>query len=347
MWIMTVHTTTLAAAFRGCARRWHTGQVRRLALGLLALAGCVELGVISDGTSVSVGRPSDGRIVDPVRLPDRGAGFMTREVWRTRNQRYGTDELIDLIVAVAGRMSTKVRDAKIVVADLSGPGGGEARMWHRSHQSGRDVDLLPYMRDADGKPFEPDAMHVFDDNGVARDGTGLTIDVPRTWLLVRELLTAPEATVQWVFMYQPIANKLIAYAEQTKEPEALLAKARLALKQPGDSARHDDHMHVRIYCSTADKAQGCIDIGPMDLWTLRQQELAQMPVLAAIGAIHAPPPAPEPRPSAPWPVSVAYAVASSFASAAAAPPPTTIAGADLRALGRILRTRDLVLRRWR
>jgi len=304
--------------------------VRRLALGLLLLTGCVELGVISDGTSISVGKPSDGWIIDPVRMPDSGRGFTTRDVWRTRNQRFGTDELIDLVVAVSGRMSTRVRDVRIVIADLSGPGGGEARLWHRSHQSGRDVDLLPYMRDKDGKPFEPDAMHVFDATGTAIDGSGITLDVARTWQLVRELLTAPEATVQWIFMYQPLADKLIAHAEQLKEPEALVAKARMALKQPGDSARHDDHMHVRVYCSTADKQQGCLDIGPMDLWALRQQELAASPVLAAIGAFH-PPVAAEPEP---------IAVAAPVAAPALSP-------ADLRSLGRILRTRDLVLRRWR
>lgn len=300
--------------------------MRRLALGLFVLAGCVELGVISDGTSVSVGRSSDGRIIAPVRLPDRGPGYTTRDVWRTRNQRYGTDELIDLVIAVSSRMSKQVRDVRIVVADLSGPGGGEARLWHRSHQSGRDVDLLPYMRDAEGKPFEPDAMHVFDDNGLARDGSGITLDIPRTWKLVRELVTAPEATVQWVFMYQPLADKLLAYAEQSKEPEGLIAKARKALKQPGDSARHDDHMHVRVYCSTADKVQGCIDMGPMDLLVERQQELAG-PVLAALGAVRGP-------------------MAGGAPVAAAAPPPA-LSAADLKSLGRILRTRDLVLRRWR
>jgi len=311
--------------------------VHRFALGLLLLTGCVELGVISDGTSISVGRPSDGWIIAPVRLPDQGPGFTTRDVWRTRNQRYGTDELIDLVVAVSGRMRTKVRDVRIVIADLSGPGGGEARMWHRSHQSGRDVDLLPYMRDPEGRPYEPDAMHVFDANGVATDGSGITLDVPRTWKLVRELLTAPEATVQWVFMYQPLADKLIAHAEQIQEPEALISKARRALKQPGDSARHDDHMHVRVYCSTADKIQGCLDIGPMDLLVEREHEMLTSPVLAAIGAGDSP--AAEDRGRAPAAAPASPELVSQVTPA--------LSAADLRSLGRILRTRDLVLRRWR
>ena len=78
--------------------------------------------------------------------------------------------------------------------------------------------------------------------------------------------------MQWVFMYEPIARRLIEHAVQIGEPEALIARARKACKQPGDSARHDDHMHVRVYCSSADRAYGCADIGPMELLAERQAE---------------------------------------------------------------------------
>jgi penicillin-insensitive murein endopeptidase len=237
----------------------------RFAAVLALAAGCAELGVVGDGTSVSVGRASRGYLIDGARLPDRGDGFLTREVWLRRNNRYGTDELVDLVTGVARRMGGKVRDVKLVVGDLSGPGGGGGAEFHRSHQSGRDVDLVYYMRSADGKPFEPDAMHVFDTRGKAKDGSGLAIDVPRTWLLVRELVTAPEAPVQYIFMYEPIAKLLIDHAHEIGEPEAIVDRARRTLHQPGDSARHDDHMHVRVFCTAADRRFGCVDMGPLDL----------------------------------------------------------------------------------
>lgn len=252
-------------------RHGHTQGMRWLVVVAL-LAGCAELGVIGDGTSISVGRPSGGYLVDGVRLPDRGDGFVTREVWRQRDNRYGTDELVDLVTAVARRMRSRVRDVQLVVADLSCKGGGERRAFHRSHQTGRDVDLLYYLRDAAGKPFEPDAMHTLDPEGRATDGSGLALDVPRTWLLVKELVTAPEAPVQWVFMYEPLARRLLDHAAKLGEPEEVIARARKTLKQPGDSARHDDHLHVRVYCSAADRALGCVDIGPMELLAERAAE---------------------------------------------------------------------------
>ena len=311
----------------------------------VVLAGCAELGVVSDGTSISVGKASNGYLIDGARLPDHGEGFTTRDVWRARDNRYGTDELIDLIVGVARRMHRQVPGLQIVIADLSGGGGGERYAFHRSHQSGRDADFLYYLRDASGQPFEPDAMHVFDPGGRARDGSGLTVDVPRTWLLVKELITAPEAPVQWIFIYEPLARRLLDHAARIGEPEALIARARKTLKQPGDSARHDDHMHVRVYCAPADRAYGCVDIGPMEL--LAEREAEPSPVSALMAALTAPPATPVPGPS---PNSDAPAAEGGAASAEL--PASAAAAIGLTApasLGRLLRTRadHLSLRGWR
>jgi penicillin-insensitive murein endopeptidase len=308
----------------------------------MVLAGCAELGVVSDGTSISVGKPSGGYLIAGVRLPDHGEGFTTRDVWRARDNRYGTDELIDLVIDVARRMRRQVPGVQLVVADLSGRGGGERYAFHRSHQSGRDADLLYYLRDASGQPFEPDAMHVFDAAGRARDGSRLTVDVPRTWLLIKELITAPEAPVQWIFIYEPLARRLLDHAARIGEPEALVARARKTLRQPGDSARHDDHMHVRVYCSPADRAYGCTDIGPMELLAERQAEPS--PVSALMAALTAPSPSP------PAPASGDAAPAESAASGAGFSPSAAAAGLVAPAsLGRLLRARadHLSLRGWR
>lgn len=306
----------------------------RAVLAVLALAaGCAELGVVSDGTSISVGQTNHGYLVAGARLPDHGEGFTTRDVWVKRNNRYGTDEMVDLLTGVARRMHARFHDVRIVVADLSSNGGGGAYRFHASHQSGRDADLLYYMRDASGQPFEADAMHVFDRHGVARDGSGLRLDVPRTWLLVKELVNAPEANVQYIFMYEPLAELLLDHARKIGEPADLIARARLALRQPGDSAPHNDHLHVRIYCSDADRAYGCVDRGPMEL--LAEDEARQESWLAQVTDVltHTAPEAQALGPSAP---------------AIATPAVVTAAPSDA-ALRSLLRTRAdrIDLGRWR
>jgi penicillin-insensitive murein endopeptidase len=259
----------------------------RVVLAVLALSaglvtGCAELGVVTDGSSISYGKPNRGYLIDGVKLPDSGPGYTTREVWSQRGNRYGTDELVTLVKAVSKRMKKKVKDVRLVVADLSGNDGGESKQFHRSHQNGRDADILYYMRDAEGKPFEPDAMHKVDGTLTAVDGSGLAVDIPRTWMLVKELLTANEAYVQFIFMYRPIAEKMIEYATQQKEPPELIARALKACKQPGDSAPHNDHMHVRVYCAANDRQFGCNDIGPLEL--LAEREAEHKKVIEAIAS---------------------------------------------------------------
>jgi penicillin-insensitive murein endopeptidase len=253
-----------------------------LALASTASMGCAELGVVTDGTSISYGKPSRGYLIDGVKLPDNGDGFTTRETWALRGNRYGTDELVDLLQGVSKRMRAKVKDVRLVVADLSSNGGGPEHLFHRSHQTGRDVDLLYYMRDAAGNPFEADSMRVFTKTLWAKDKSGIRVDVPRTWMLVRELLTAPEATVQYIFMYQPIAEQIIEYAQSINEDPVIIARAAKACRQPGDSAPHNDHMHVRVYCATEDRQFGCIDIGPLEL--LAEREAEQQKTLRTIAS---------------------------------------------------------------
>ena len=245
-------------------------------------AGCVQLGVVGDATSLSIGKPSLGHLVDGIRIPDRGEGFFAPETWRTRGNRYGTDELVDLLVGVARRLAPAAA-TRLAVADLARLGGGEAHEWHRSHQSGRDVDLIYFQRDGAGKPVEPSVMHVFDRAGLARDGSGATVDIPRTWKLVRELVMAPEAPVQWIFMYEPFAARVIEYARSIGEPDLLVAVARRTLKQPGDSAKHDDHMHIRVYCADSDRSAGCVDTGPLDLFVERETQLAVLRAQTELG----------------------------------------------------------------
>jgi penicillin-insensitive murein endopeptidase len=291
--------------------------VVRAVLAVVALlTGCAELGVVTDGSSISVGRTNRGYLVDARKLPDEGVGFTTREVWKLRNNRFGTDEMVDMIEAVAKRMHRRVKDVRLVIADLSSQTGGGSFAFHRSHQSGRDADILYYMRDKDGNPFEADAMRVFDRHGRARDGSGITIDVPRTWQLVKNFATAPEATVQFIFMYEPIAQLLIDHAKKIGEPPAVIAKVRRALRQPGDSARHDDHLHVRIYCAPSDRDYGCQHIGPLEL--LAEREAEQRQILASISSgMHS---APADEPAEPPPSLTEVALAKAQSNVVASPP---------------------------
>jgi penicillin-insensitive murein endopeptidase len=250
------------------------GTAVLVAAATVAASGCAQLGLIGDGTSVSVGWTSDGRTVDPARLPDAGEGYWTPPTWRLRGARYGSDELVDLIAAVGRRVAAGDRRVRLGVADLSSARGGDVDH-HASHESGRDVDLLLFYTDAAGRPVQSDAMVVLSPEGVSASGA-LKLDVRRSWALIRALVTAREAEVQRIFFAEPLIQLVLDHARAIGEPEAIVQRARDTLRQPSDSAPHDDHMHVRIFCPTADIAYGCIDSGVMDVQGKEPPRLAAL-----------------------------------------------------------------------
>jgi penicillin-insensitive murein endopeptidase len=244
---------------------------------LLALAGCPRHGVIDDGTSISYGPSNRGKLMRPARLPTNGEGYWMPPRWAQRGLRYGTDELIALLVDVGRRIERDSPGARVGVADLSPLRGGPSA-WHRSHQTGRDVDLLFFATDASGAPVELTSMPLFDDAGVATLPSGapddpatpkdeatrtLRFDAARTWLLVRALLENPVAPVQYVFIADGLKQLLLDHARGAGEPEALIQQAAFLMQQPGDAAPHDDHMHVRILCAASDRVHGCNDRGAL------------------------------------------------------------------------------------
>jgi hypothetical protein len=245
---------------------------------------------------------------------------------------------------VSKRMKKKVKDVRLVIADLSGDAGGAKKQFHASHQSGRDVDILYYMRGPDGQPLEADAMHVFDRRGRAVDGSGITIDVPRMWLVVKELLTAKEAYVQYIFMYRPFTEKLIDYAQRHNEDPKLVRRAMWALKQPGDSAPHNDHFHVRVYCAETDRQFGCKDIGPLEMLADREAEAHQaVDAIAAATDLTDDEEVADHEPTAAdvW-TAQSQSQAQSQATAAG-----TLSSTQSASFGSMLRARAIDLRGWR
>lgn len=241
----------------------HAARALLLA-GILLATACVTHGIVDDGTSVSHGRAFAGQLLQGVRLPRKGEGYRVPARWIERGNLYGTDELVTMIVRVARRVYRETGQ-RLGVADLSPPGGGRSR-WHRSHQTGRDVDLLFFTVNRRGRPLEADAMVRFRDDGSSKpkDTHGELrsrryFDARRNWILVRALLEEPTVDIQRIYIYDPLKQLLLRHARAAGEPAELIARADALMEQPLDSSKHHDHMHVRIFCPDTDRALGCTD----------------------------------------------------------------------------------------
>jgi penicillin-insensitive murein endopeptidase len=181
--------------------------------------------------------------------------------------RYGTDEMVALIQRTAARVARVHPGSELAVADLSAENGGPVAR-HRSHQSGRDVDLIYYAIDRAGDALGNDGhMPMFVSDGRATHAESPEwarhiderfFDLPRNWALVQALATDPMVPVYRIFVSRRVRNWLFAYAEAARVAEPALARVRAVLSVANHG--HSDHLHVRISCSADDIAEGrCSD----------------------------------------------------------------------------------------
>ncbi len=183
--------------------------------------------------------------------------------------RGGVERLI-LAVEHAAQVVTETHpdSALLRVGDVAYLDGGQHPR-HHSHRSGRDVDIMFYVLDAAGNSVRPDGAHAFSRYGVAFEDGALHFDEARNWTLLRTLLVDPSIDVQWLFVSRGVKSLLLDYAIVHEQDPDVLMRAAYVLAQPENAQPHDDHVHVRVYCSPEERAGACIDTGYRWPWLRR------------------------------------------------------------------------------
>lgn len=235
------------------------------AVGLGAM-GCSIPSAIAPGYRGSVGVPHAGFLTDGVELPKEGKGFR----WKSAaDHHFGLPRMIALLEdAAAGVADVRPSTPPIYVGEISAKGGGALLPKHRSHRTGRDVDVMFFVTTLDGAMVPGTGFTVFgpDGLGVEAGGRFLRFDVDREWLFIKALVSSPKAHVQWIFIARWLEALVIEHAIALGEPSPIIARAEQVMQQPGDSLPHDDHIHVRIACEPDELATGCDGGGPRWAW---------------------------------------------------------------------------------
>lgn len=196
----------------------------------------------SDGrNSQSRGHAFRGRLLNGEPLKS-GAGYKVRSPGRA----YGTDQTVSLIRKVCRKYTRKFRGApKVVIGDISFKRGGYMRP-HKSHQSGRDVDM-GYVHKGNRQLDNFESMNKHN------------LDVAKTWYLVKSFVDTGE--VEYMFIDHGIQRLLYEYAvshgvsKTWLEANMQYPRGRGATKAPIRHARgHRNHMHIRFRCPKDDKA---------------------------------------------------------------------------------------------
>jgi len=213
--------------------------------------------------TLSHGKTNGGELVQGRRIKMRGKGYAFFDHIKDRETHFGTYEMKRFIERTGHRYRKLHRWSAIGIGNVSVRDGGRTR-WHASHQSGRDVDIAMFGRDARGRSVSPRNFTKYD-RGL-QSPAGLTFDAARNADLIRTLLTDPEYQVQWIFVARWLRSRLLANARKRGFDPDIVERMAKVMKQPGDSAPHDDHFHLRLYCSVEDRMYGCTERGPVWPW---------------------------------------------------------------------------------
>lgn len=241
----------------------------------------------SPSSSTSIGHPAEGRIEGAAALPLTGPGFRFNSN-RDSNARFAAAEVIGAIARAAGVVEQALPGSELVVNDISLESGGPIDH-HGSHRAGRDADILFYLLGDDGKPtpsvgapIDPEGIGFdYKDLAVKDDDLRVHFDAPRTWRFVAALLSDTEARVQRIFVVEHLRTRLLEEANKHPEDEAARQVFAEITCQP--SYPHDDHLHVRWFCSSEDLRLGCQDLPPLYAW--RKAEIEQAGVTPVMGQL--------------------------------------------------------------
>ncbi len=199
-----------------------------------------------DSPSRSIGQATDGALQDACRMPANGSGWVSVN----RPSSFGTDEAVAMLQWAAAQVVAQYPGSHpVVFGALSAENGGTLRP-HKSHQSGRDVDISYFHTDKRAlRRFEPT------DSG--------NLDSERTWAFLETLLYT--GNVAFVFMDYNIQAVLYADLLDSGWSEDGLAGLFQYPAGPGvprgvirHATGHADHFHVRFRCADKDKPD-CAD----------------------------------------------------------------------------------------
>lgn len=195
----------------------------------------------------SIGAPWAGRLQHPTQLPP-GDGYHIRRPARS----FGTETTVEFIEHAIGDTFEAFPDAHVLaIGDISAESGGPITE-HRSHQSGRDVDIgLIYKERPAGYPAS--FVHADANN----------LDCPATFKLLESFLASAneDGGVLMVFLDFDVQGILYRWAQEHGVSEHRLGRI-FQYPHGRDSSEglvrhepnHDNHMHVRFQCPSDDSA---------------------------------------------------------------------------------------------
>ena len=204
----------------------------------------------------SIGDTRDGYLINGQTLPAPSLLLRQLPVQYERGIVYGTPNLIKILVDTARTMEKKYPGTIMYLGNLGLKEGGDIP-YSVSHNAGRDADIAFYLTDSNGNQVHPNNMYKVGARMIAHSPEGeLTFDVDKNTSLIETLLTHPKIHIQFIFAAKHISSAVQKELVRRGASEELLARFENSVQ---NQAAHNDHFHIRIYCSPEDICAGCMD----------------------------------------------------------------------------------------
>lgn len=218
-------------------------NVNRIRIGsrlTLFLAGPSE-------RSATVGKPQAGRLVRAEQLPS-GPGYFRRRP----HLAWGTNETItNLTAGIAAVQSGVSKAHDVAIGDISAKDGGPLRQ-HKSHQSGRDVDIGFWFTN---QPMEGPKGFL--------SGFAHPLDYEANWLFLTALTgkSPYRSTANYIFLDYGLQKKIYDWALEKKGVSKSTLNWMFQYPRGRRTLRgiirhaggHDDHYHIRFKCPPDDE----------------------------------------------------------------------------------------------
>jgi penicillin-insensitive murein endopeptidase len=204
-----------------------------------------------EGTSISSGTVSNGKLVNGCILPFSGNNFHYFDTTSyLKNRCFVNGRVRDALLETYRRLETITPERSYGIMECSNEHGGKISP-HRTHQNGLSVDFMsplmkndqPYM-EADFKGA-PHYLMDFDENGRYTEDPSIQIDfetMARHLLVLIEAAKAQGLIIEKIIWKTELRDELLA-TESGKKLRATGVYITTRL-EPLINALHDDHYHV-------------------------------------------------------------------------------------------------------
>lgn len=172
------------------------------------------------------------------------------KLFMSRKRAYGTQQLIDMVAAIADESTSRFKMDKLQVGDLSDVDGGSAKPVHVSHQNGLDVDIVYLSRE---DKLQKTDEYTWEEWFVVGSKVTKNFNPYRNWEIFKFIVNK-QGGVSRIIVDTAIKKSMCEFSAKMGEKSA---NTEVLRRLRPSNKHHKTHFHLRLKCPKGDAS--CVD----------------------------------------------------------------------------------------